>query len=53
MSNALAFAMLRIHQHQARNAGQHHKLQELFLTFLAGRLTADQYEKGLSCCMTS
>jgi hypothetical protein len=53
MSNALAFAMLRIHQHRARDARQQHQLHELFLAFLAGRLTAEQYERDLSCCMTS
>lgn len=53
MGNALAFAMLRIHQHQARDAKQQHQLQELFLAFVAGRLTAEQYEMGLSCCITS
>ena len=53
MSNALAFAMWRIHQHQARDARQQRELQQLFLAFLAGRLTGEQYEKDLACCMTS
>jgi hypothetical protein len=47
MSNALAYAMLLIHQHQARNLSQQYKLQQLFLTFVAGRLTAEQYERNL------
>jgi len=47
MSYALAYAMLLIHQHQAHNLDQQHNLQQLFLTFLAGQLTADQYERDL------
>jgi hypothetical protein len=39
--------MLLIHQHQARNLSQQHKLQQLFLTFVAGQLTAEQYERNL------
>lgn len=53
MSNALAFAILLIHQHQARDAGHHHRLEQLFLGFLAGRLTELQYERNLACCTTS
>jgi hypothetical protein len=47
MSNALAYAMLLIHQHQALDVSQQQKLQQLFLTFLAGQLTAEQYERNL------
>jgi hypothetical protein len=53
MSNDLAFAMLRIHQHRAHDAGQQHRLEQLFLGFLAGRLSAEQYERDLACCATS
>lgn len=53
MSNALAFALLRIHQHQAQNAGQQCRLEQLFLGFLAGRLSAEQYQRDLACCATS
>lgn len=47
MSNAFAFAMLLICQHQARDLTQQQRLQQLFLSFLAGQLTAEQYERGL------
>jgi len=47
MSIALAYAMLLIHQHQALNPTHQHKLHQLFLTFLAGELTAEQYERHL------
>ena len=47
MSIALAYSMLLIHQHQAPNPQQQHKLYQLFLTFLAGQLTAEQYERHL------
>jgi len=53
MSNALAFAILLIHQHQARDAGHHRRLEQTFLGFLAGRLDAEQYERNLACCKTS
>jgi hypothetical protein len=53
MSNALAYAMLLIHQHQAHNLNQQHILQQLFLTFLAGQLTADQYERDLDLTLHS
>ena len=46
MSNALAYAMLLIHQRQARNLIEQQKLQQLFLAFLAGEVTAEQYELG-------
>ena len=47
MSSALAYAMLLIHQHQAPGPAQQQKLQQLFLAFLAGELTAEQYERHL------
>jgi hypothetical protein len=47
MSSTLAYAMLLIHQHQAPTPHQQQKLQQLFLTFLAGQLTAEQYERDL------
>jgi hypothetical protein len=47
MSNALAYALLRIGQHQAPNLEQQYRLHQLYLTFLAGRLTAEQYERNL------
>ena len=47
MSNAFAFAMLLIYQHQACDLTQQQRLQQLFLRFLAGQLTAEQYERGL------
>ena len=47
MSTALAYAMLLIHQHQAPSPDQQHKQHQLFLTFLAGQLTAEQYEHDL------
>jgi hypothetical protein len=47
MSNALAYAMLLIHQRQARNLIEQQKLQQLFLAFLAGEVTAEQYERDL------
>jgi hypothetical protein len=39
--------MLLIHQHQAPNPTQQHRLQQLFTAFLAGQLTAEQYEHHL------
>jgi len=47
LSNALAYAMLLIHQRQARNLIEQQKLQQLFLAFLAGEVTAEQYERSL------
>ncbi len=47
MSKAFAFAMLLIYQHQARDLTQQQRLQKLFLSFLAGQLTAEQYERDL------
>ena len=46
LSNALAYAMLLIHQRQARNLLEQQKLQQLFLAFLAGGITAEQYERS-------
>ena len=48
MSHDLAYTMLLIHQHQAHNLTQQQKLQQLFLTFVAGQLTAEQYERSLA-----
>lgn len=53
MSNAFAFAMLLLQQHRAHDPQQQHRLHELFLTFLAGQLTAEQYERNLLCCTNS
>jgi len=39
--------MLLLHQHQARNLIEQQKLQQLFLAFLAGKVTAEQYERSL------
>jgi hypothetical protein len=48
MSNALAYAMLLIHQqHQAPNPNWQHQLEQFFLTFLAGQITAEHYERHL------
>jgi hypothetical protein len=47
MGKALAFAMLLIHQRQARNLEQQHRQQDLFLSFLDGHVTAEQYERDL------
>jgi len=47
VSNAFAFAMLLIYQHQACDLTQQQRLQQLFLSFLAGQLSADQYERDL------
>ena len=38
--------MLLIHQRQARNLIEQQKLQQLFLAFLAGGITAEQYERS-------
>lgn len=48
MSHALAYTMLLIHQHQAHSLSQQQKLQQLFLAYVAGRLTAEQYERNLA-----
>jgi hypothetical protein len=48
MSLALAYTMLLIHQHQARNLSEQQDLQRLFLTYLEGQLTAEQYERNLA-----
>ena len=47
MSDALAYAMLLIQQHQADSLHRQQKLQQLFSSFLAGQLTAEQYERNL------
>jgi hypothetical protein len=47
LSNALAYAILLIRQRQARNLIEQQKLQQLFLAFLAGEITAEQYERNL------
>ena len=46
MSDAFAYAMLLIHLHQAPNLIEQQKFQQLFLAFLAGEITADQYERS-------
>lgn len=47
MSHAFAFAMLLIHQRQAHDLRQQQQMNQLFVTFVAGGLTAEQYEQGL------
>lgn len=47
MSNALAYAMLLIYQHQAHSLQRQQELERLFLSFLAGQLTAEQYARNL------
>ena len=47
MSHALAYAVLLIRQHQARSLNRQQELQRLFLSFLAGELTPEQYECGI------
>lgn len=47
MSDALAYAMLLIHQHQADSLHRQQELQLLFSSFLARQLTAEQYERNL------
>jgi hypothetical protein len=47
MSNDLAYAMLLIHQRQARDLSQQHSLQQLFLTFVDGQISAEEYERRL------
>ena len=47
MSNDLAYAMLLIHQRQARDLRQQHLLLQLFETYISGALTAEQYERDL------
>jgi hypothetical protein len=47
MSNDLAYAMLLIHQRQARDLRQQHLLLQLFQTYVDGGLTAEQYEQDL------
>ena len=46
LSNALAYAMLLIHLHQAPNLIKQQKLQQSFLAFLAGEITEEQYERS-------
>ena len=48
MSLALAYALLRIRQHQAQSLDQQYRLHQLYLTFVAGQLTAEQYEDHLA-----
>lgn len=47
MSNDLAYTMLLIHQRQARDLSQQHQLQQLFLTFVGGEISAEDYERSL------
>jgi hypothetical protein len=47
MSHAFAFAMLLIHQRQAHDLRQQQQMHQLFVTFVSGELTAEQYEHGL------
>ena len=53
MSSSLAFAMLRLHQHQARNLDQQQRQQRLFLTFLDGDVTEEQYGRNLELTLQS
>ena len=45
MSNHLAYAIFRIRQRQARNLSEQHDLERLFLTFVGGGISADDYER--------
>lgn len=47
MSNDLAYAMFLIHQRQARDISEHHQLAHLFLTFVGGAMSAEDYERNL------
>ena len=47
MSNDLAYAMFLIQQRQARDLSQQHRLQQLFLTFVGGQVSAEDYERML------
>ena len=47
MSNDLAYAMFLICQRQARDLNQQHRLQQLFLTFVSGQMSAEEYERML------
>ena len=47
MSNSLAYALLLIYQHRAPNSQHQDRLHQLLLTFLAGELTPEQYERNL------
>jgi hypothetical protein len=47
MSTDLAYAILLIQQRQARDLSQQHRLQQLFLTFVDGQLSAEEYERSL------
>jgi hypothetical protein len=47
MSNDLAYAMFLIHQRQARDISEHHQLEHLFLTFVGGEMSAEDYERNL------
>jgi hypothetical protein len=48
VSNAFAYAMFRIYQRQARNVRQQYSFEQLYLAYLAGGLTAEQYERNLA-----
>ena len=52
MSHALAYALFRIQQHQAPSLEQQHRLHQMYLTFLAGELTPEQYERNLDPAAT-
>ena len=47
MSNDLAYAIFLIYQRQARDLGQQYQLHEVFVTFVGGQLSADEYERKL------
>ena len=48
MSNDLAYAMFLIRQRQARDISEQHQLQQLFLTFVGGEMSPEEYERNLS-----
>ena len=47
MSNDLAYAMFLIRQRRARDISEQHQLQQLFLTFVGGEMSAEEYERNL------
>ena len=48
MSTHLAYAMFRIRQRQARNLSEQRDLERLFLTFVGGEISAEDFERRLT-----
>ena len=48
MSDDFAYAMFRIYQHQARDVRQQYNLEQIYLMYVAGAITAEQYERNLA-----